>query len=112
MSLDEKIACFINTAFGAGVGFAIYFFFLGGFRFLLTSKGAYWGNGWISFFVCVGGGGYVGFLSYRNRMKAIDIDSSGDTIYSGHGGAGLLWRRVAVIIFGIIGAYYVWQMAK
>ena len=41
MSIDEKITCGINVAFGAAPGFAIYFFALGGYSFLLMPRGGH-----------------------------------------------------------------------
>jgi hypothetical protein len=112
VSFDEKIACLINVVFGAAVGFVIYFLPLGGFGPLLTSKGGHWWNGSGAFWICVGGGGLVGFLSYQNRLKDLDIEPHGDGIYSGSGGRALLWRRLVVIAIGIIAVYFLWTLAK
>jgi len=112
VSLDEKIACFINIAFGAALGFAIYFLPLGGFGPLLMSRGAHWWNGAGAFCICVGGGGLVGFMSYKNRLKNLDIEPRSDGIYSGFGGQGLLWRRLVVIVIAIVALYYIWSLAK
>ena len=69
MSIDEKVACAVNVIFGAAVGFVVYLFALGGFKFLLMSRPGSWWNGWGAFFLCVAGGGLVGWLGYRNRHK-------------------------------------------
>jgi hypothetical protein len=112
MSIDEKIACGISVAFGAALGFAIYFLPLGGYSFLLTSRAAHWWNGWAAFWVCVGAGGSAGFSSYQNRLKNMDLASSSHGIYSGEAGGRLLWRRLAVIGGAIVAFYFIWQLAK
>jgi hypothetical protein len=112
MSIDEKIACGINVAFGAALGFAIYFLGLGGYSFLLMSRGGHWWNGWGAFWICVGGGGVAGFLSYKNRLKNLDPDSSGGGLYSGEAGISLLWRRLVVIAGAIVALYFIWKLAK
>jgi hypothetical protein len=112
MGLDEKIACMINVVFGAGIGFVIYFFPLGGFGPLLTSRGGRWWNGSGAFWICVGGGALIGFVSYKNRLRNLDIEPRGDGIYSGQAGQELLWRRIAMLIFGVVAVYFIWQLAK
>jgi hypothetical protein len=112
MSIDEKIACGINVAFGAALGFAIYFLGLGGYSFLLMSRGGHWWNGWGAFWICVGGGGMAGFLSYKNRLKNLDPDSSSEGLYSGEAGVSLLWRRLAIIAGAVVAVYFIWKLAK
>ena len=112
MSIDEKIACGINVAFGAALGFAIYFLALGGYSFLLMSRPGHWWNGWGAFWVCVGGGAVAGFHTYQNRLKNLDLSSSGGGMYSGEAGGWLLWRRLGVIAGSIVALYFIWKLAK
>jgi hypothetical protein len=112
MSIDEKIACGINVAFGAALGFAIYFLALGGYSFLLMSRPGHWWNGWGAFFICVGGGAVAGFHTYQNRLKNLDPTSSSGGMYSGEAGISLLWRRLAVIAGAIVALYFIWKLAK
>jgi hypothetical protein len=111
MSIDEKIACGINAAFGAAVGFAIYFLPLSGWRFLFTKRGGEWWNGWLAFLVCVGGGALIGILSYTRRHDAA-VGLANEGIYEGEGGQWLLVKRLGVIVGAIIAFYYIWQLAK
>src|SRR3954463_14263109 len=86
MSIDEKIACGINVVFGAAVGFGFYAIGLGGLWWLITSRNPHWWNGWIAFLLCVGGGGVIGFLMYKNRLNEIDLHDRGglsEGIYAG-----------------------------
>jgi hypothetical protein len=111
VSLDEKIACFINAAFGAALGFAIYFLALSGWEFLFTKRGGHWWNGWLAFLVCVGGGALIGVLSYTRRHDAA-VGLPSDGMYAGEGGQWLLVRRIGVIIGAIVAFYYIWQLAN
>lgn len=112
MSIDEKIACSVNAAFGAAVGFAVYFLPLRGWEFLFTKRGGQWWNGWLAFLVCVGGGALIGILSYTRRHDDATVGLPSEGIYEGEGGQWLLVRRIGVIIGAIVAFYYIWQLAK
>jgi|SRR3954469_888088 hypothetical protein len=115
MSIDEKIACGINVVFGAAVGFGFYAIGLGGLWWLITSRNPHWWNGWIAFLLCVGGGGVIGFLMYKNRLNEIDLHDRGglsEGIYAGKAGQELLGRRFMVLGGAVIAVYFIWRFAK
>jgi hypothetical protein len=116
MSLDEKIACGINVVFGAALGFGIYAIGLGGLFWLITSRNPHWWNGWIALMVCVGGGAFIGFRMYTNRLEEIDMDNGPgeltEGIYAGRAGQDLLWKRIGAIAGGLVALYFIWSLAK
>ncbi|HEY6229490.1 MAG TPA: hypothetical protein VI282_20385 [Verrucomicrobiae bacterium] len=115
MSIDEKIACAINVVFGAAVGFGFYAIGLGGLWWLISSRNPHWWNGWIAFFLCVGGGGFIGYRMYTNRLDEIDLPSRGELtegMYAGEAGQELLWKRIGAIAGGLIALYFIWRMAR
>lgn len=69
------------------------------------------GTGGLLFWCVWAAGGLAGIWSYKNCMKRVDIDMLEEGIYAG-AGRWLLVRRGAVIVVGVVGAYYIWQLAK
>lgn len=96
----------------AAIGFAIYLFGLGGWEFLLTKRPGHWGNGWLAFLACVGGGAAIGLRSYFKRHEQVNIHLPQEGIYAGEGGAWLFVKRIGVILGAIVAFYFIWQLAK
>ena len=108
MSVDEKVACGVNAVVGGLAGAAIFVGAVGGFEFLVGRAPSWW-NGWVGLALCVVGAA-VGVASYFQRH--VEYGTQLVKVYSGWGGGWLLMRRIRVLVFGLVAAYFLWELAR
>jgi hypothetical protein len=108
--VEDKIIFAFYGVFGATIGFVIFAFALGGWRFLLTDRPAKPWNGLAALIVCVCLGGSWGLLSYKYKDR--DLGSGPSALYE-NGGTGILFvKRLMVIATCLAALYFIWQLAK
>ena len=96
--------------FGGGLGFLIFAFGLGGWRFLLTNRPPKPWNGLVALIICLTLGFGWGLVSYKLRDR--EFGSGGSNLYHDEATATLFAKRLMVIGTCVAGVYFIWQLAK
>ena len=96
--------------FGGFLGFLIFAFGLGGWRFLLTNRPPKPWNGLVALIICLALGFGWGLLSYKFSDR--EFGSGSSTFYDDPATARLFARRLMVIGTCLAGLYFIWQLAK
>src|ERR1043166_7394163 len=106
---DAVILVFYGL-FGAALGFVIFMFGLGGWRFVFTGHSTAPWNGLVALIMCCGLGGGWGLVSYRFRDREFGSDSS--AFYQDRASAALFSKRLMVVATCLAALYFIWQLAK
>ena len=107
--LDQKIVAAMYPLFGAFLGFLVFTFGTGGWWFVFAGKVKSMWIGPMGLAVSVAVGAVLGWIAYRRRHSELEgVDDALATLERNP----LLKKRVGVVIFCLIGLYFVWQLAK
>ena len=108
-SADEKIVAVLHPLFGAILGFVVFTFAFGGWRYVFTGSARSAFIGFPGLVLCLAIGAVLGWLAYRHRHREV----GGVTPLAHDAATGyLLGMRVVVIGTCAVVLYFVWQLAK
>lgn len=106
----DWIICAFYGLLGALLGFLVFTFALGGWKFAFTGRATTTWKGPIGLIVCLGVGCALGLLSYKFRNREFGSNSTG--LFQ-DGASGVLFaKRLMVIASSLVALYFIWQMAK
>ena len=105
---EDKIILAFYGLFGGALGFLIFTFGLGGWRFLLTNRTAKPWNGLAALIICCTLGFGWGLLSYKYRNREFGSNNR----FENQATAILFTKRLMVILTCLAALYFVWQLAK
>jgi hypothetical protein len=106
----EKLMFVLYGFFGAGLGFLIFVFACGGWKFVVTSHSTKPWNGPVALIVfCVLGAGW-GLISYKYNDREL---GSGTSTFSHDPATAMLFtKRLMVIATCLAGLYFIWQLVR
>ena len=107
-NLADKVMLVFYGFFGGFLGFLIFAFALGGWRFLLTNRPPKPWNGLVALIICVVLGFGWGLVSYKFNDR--EFGSGGS--FESPANAMLFTKRLMVIGTCVAGLYFIWQLAK
>jgi hypothetical protein len=107
--LDKKIVSLVHALFGAFLGFLVFTFALGGWRFVFTGRSQSTWRGPFGLLICIAIGGMLGWIAYK--FRSIEFDLSG-SIPQDRAGAMLFTKLLMVVGVAVVGLYFIWQLAK
>lgn len=107
--LDKKIVAALFPLLGMFLGFLVFTFGLGGWRYTFTGRSRSWWIGPWGLLLFLAVGGVLGWLSYRHRDR--EIGGVGPLAHDAPTGF-LLGKRLIVIATCLVGLYFVWQLAR
>lgn len=107
---EDKIMMGIYGLFGAGTGFLIFTFGLGGWSYLVTKRTPEPWNGLLSLILCTGLGLGWGIVAYKFRDR--EFGDGASSFYHDEATATLFIKRVMVIATCLAGLYFLWQAAS
>lgn len=106
---DVKIVVMLYALFGSFLGFLIFTFGLGNFRYVFMGKAESMWRGPLGLLLALGGGATLGLLAWKHRhfeFHGLDDFTEDDA------SAILFSKRIMVLISCAVGAYFLWQLAK
>jgi hypothetical protein len=106
----DKVVFAIYGFFGSAVGLLIFMFGLEGWSFVFTGRATTRWNGIGALIVCCVIGGGWAFVSYM--FKDREAESGNSLFFTNSTNAVLFSKRLMVIATSIVGAYFIWQVAK
>lgn len=106
---DIKIVVVLYALFGSFLGFLIFTFGFGNYRYVFMGKAESMWRGSVGLFLALGIGAVLGLLAWRHRH----VEFHGlENFTEDEAGAMLFSKRVMVLITCAAGAYFLWQLAK
>ena len=107
---EDKIFLAFYGVFGTFLGFLIFMFGLGGWRFVFTGRPTRPWNGLIALILCTVICGGWGLLSYKLRNHEFGSGTSG--MYHDQASAMLFSKRLKVIATCLAALYFIWQLVR
>src|SRR5262245_60037648 len=105
----DKVILVFYGVFGAALGFLIFLFALGGWRYVFTGHSTKPWNGVVALIICCGLGAGWGLVSYKFRDRQF---GSGGPMFGDEANEALFIRRLIVVATCVAGLYFIWQLAK
>ena len=98
------------TLFGTVLGFLIFLCACGGWEYVFLGRSTKPWNGLFALIILCGLGSGWGFVSYKYKNR--EFGSRSSVFYSDPASAALFTKRLMVIATCLVGAYFIWQLAR